>query len=76
MKLLTEMQDGCVHVNGCCVDFTDLSNGVLDKLEHDAAAAHALWLSLHQLDAGPRKWVEDDADELMKQWGFDSGEVE
>ena len=42
MKLLTEMQDGCVHSFGCCIDTHDASPMIVATLEHDAAAAHAL----------------------------------
>ncbi len=45
MKLLTEMQDGCVHAGGCCIDTEDASPLTVARLDHNAACAHALMLA-------------------------------
>ena len=72
MKLKTTVaEDGLVILDG------DISMSGDDQLEHDAAAAHAykkavaLELSMPHLMA-----VNAKADELMREWGFDSGEAE
>lgn len=41
MKLRTEMQDGCVHAKGYCVDEDAVDIRQAERLVHDAAAAHA-----------------------------------
>lgn len=67
MKLKTELVN---HFPLMC-DF--------DALKHDAAAAHALmqalkessnmWFSTQQ---NVLSWIEERADELMREWGFES----
>lgn len=46
-----------------------------DATIHDAAAAHALMHALSEC-ARNRQWILNRASELMREWGFDSGEVE
>ena len=42
---------------------------------HDAAAAHALMQAMDEFSAWPQvKGVRKRADEIMAQWGFDTGE--
>jgi hypothetical protein len=75
------MQDGCVHSGGCCIDTEDASPLTVARLEHDAACAHALMLAMGGIRS---EWVPDGppilseivtrADELLREWGFDSGE--
>jgi hypothetical protein len=78
MKLRTEMVDGTVQ------DRTHNRDDQWINLEHDAACAHAL------MRAQDEFWKQDDldgldardavemigvrADELMAEWGFDSGQ--
>jgi hypothetical protein len=79
MKLLTEMQDGCVHANGYCVDEDAVELRQAEKLVHDAAAAHALMQAMEEIegtyaDCAPasdiRQFLRERADELMREWGF------
>ena len=77
MKLLTEMQDGCVHANGYCVDEDAVELRQAEKLVHDAAAAHALMQAMEDLNhSGWTKYQNPihaaicRADELMREWGF------
>jgi len=74
MKLRTEMQDGCVHASGYCVDEDAVELRQAEMLVHDAAAAHALMQALIEYSI-PRMVIER-ASELMRSWGFDSGEME
>lgn len=82
MKLRTEMQDGCVHALGYCVDTEDVKPIEVAKLEHDAAAAHALMLAVNHVDSPYQglthqaQWILRRADELMAEWGFDREKVE
>lgn len=52
-----------------------------DALKHDAAAAHALmealerWAARRADHASYADHLLGHADEIMAQWGFDSGEV-
>lgn len=76
MKLMTEMQDGCVHALGYCVDTENVKPLEVTKLEHDAAAAHALKQVLDGavgsiLSQYARNLMVSRADELMRGWGFD-----
>ena len=72
MKLKTTMRDGCVHVSGCCVE----------RLVHDAAEGKALMQAMREredefsYDGYSHDKMRKRADELMREWGFDSGEVE
>lgn len=52
-------------------------NGSADEIEHDAAAAHALMMAMEEFDGAEyqRDYILHRADELMREWGFDSGEV-
>jgi hypothetical protein len=83
MKLLTEMQDGCVHSGGCCIDTEDASPLTVARLEHDAACAHALMLAIenrvqraednnHLQEQVTLRGIKRFADELMREWVFDS----
>ncbi len=77
MKLMTEMQDGCVHVGGCCIDDSAASSTVSRILQHDAACAHALMLAMQeQGDHGYVYETQKKAEELLREWVFDSGEVD
>ena len=76
MKLMTEMQDGCVHLDGCCVDEDYVDMAQAEKLVHDAAAAHALKRAIAEtIDSNSSQARADamfaKADELMRQWGFE-----
>jgi hypothetical protein len=78
MKLMTEMQDGCVHASGYCVDEECVDSSEAERLVHDAAAAHALILAVETLGergpyVGPTKWIYAKADELMREWGWEAG---
>lgn len=90
MKLMTEMPDdcvhpgACVHANGYCVDEDCVGPRQAVMLVHDAAAAHALMMAQDEF------WKQDDLDsldardavemigvraaDLMREWGFGSGE--
>ena len=75
MKLRTEMRDGCVHVQGCCIDEDNVSPLQVAILKRDAAAAHALMQAIDEI--GTRGIQDADeianrADELMHEWGFES----
>lgn len=82
MKLMTEMQDGCVHALGYCVDTESVKPLEVAKLEHDAAAAHALMQAVRQYEQdfplSPAvaqdviQWIEKRADEIMREWGYES----
>ena len=85
MKLRTEMQNGCVHANGYCVDEDAVELRQAEMLVHDAAAAHALMQAMDEFYAAPLdstlntpedaiNWLEWRASELMREWGFDSVE--
>lgn len=85
MKLRTEMQDGCVHANGYCVDEDAVELRQAEMLVHDAAAAHALMQAMREAGDGSadvafysdddyQNWVYARVDSLMREWGFDSGE--
>ena len=76
MKLRTEMYatNGGMRIDSFRVDS-----------EHDALCAHALmmavseWLSVSTNDecaGNVVTWIYHRADELMRSWGFDSGEVD
>lgn len=77
MKLRTEMlrgPDGMTITAG-------YSEGKYSAREHDAACAHALMLAMEefkaitgQIDDGES--IEMRAGMIMREWGFDSGEVE
>jgi hypothetical protein len=48
-----------------------------DQLEHDAAAAHALMEAIYRYwNPKATQWIEDRADEIMRELGFDTGEEE
>ncbi len=60
--------------------------GAMQEIKHDAAAAHALMRAIHNRIDRARDAGEPDAarrleciiqyaDEIMREWGFDSGEV-
>ena len=71
MKLRTSLT---ASYDGSLVDATD------ENLICDAAAAHALMEAItawgkHPGYQGGESWVKKRADEIMAQWGFDSGEV-
>jgi hypothetical protein len=70
VKLLTEMQDGCVHAMGYCVDPENVKPLEVARLEHDAAAAHALVMAIDELDPAAAI-VKHRADELMREWGYE-----
>jgi len=81
MKLKSEMQDGCVHANGYCVDEDAVELRQAEMLVHDAAAANALMLAIERLHADWEDYGERSpgeairiADAIMAEWGFDSGE--
>lgn len=65
MKLRTELPE-----NGTCF----FKEGPKDHV-HDAACAHALMLAMNKM-AWPahRETLIERADEIMAEWGFDSGE--
>lgn len=76
MKLMTEMQDGCVHALGYCVDTENVKPLEVAKLEHDAAAAHALMQAITgTIDSNSSQARADamfaKANELMREWGFE-----
>ncbi len=84
MKLLTEMSGAKLLAGGHEADENCCEWYQVNQLEHDAAAAHALMMAQDEF------WKQDDlgsldardavemigvrADELMQQWGFDTGE--
>lgn len=79
MKLRTEMQNGCVHANGYCVDEDAVDIRQAERLVHDTAVAHALMEAItawgkHPGYQGGESWVKKRAGEIMAGWGFDSGE--
>jgi hypothetical protein len=87
MKLRTEMQDGCVHANGYCVDKDAVELRQAEMLVHDAAAAHALMraMEITELDGYQDEGMQEvhlqaiadirkHADILMDEWGFDRRE--
>lgn len=80
MKLRTEMQNGCVHANGYCVDEDAVDIRQAERLVHDAAAANALMMALERWAARRADHASyadhllGHADEIMAGWGFDSGE--
>jgi hypothetical protein len=56
-----------------------------EDMSHDAACAHALMLAMGEFYAAPLdssletpedtlNWLEWRASEIMREWGFDSGE--
>jgi hypothetical protein len=48
-----------------------------EDMSHDAACAHALMRAMvNYMNPLKRQAVLDRADELMREWGFDSVEVE
>lgn len=56
------------------------ARGTLDDFAHDAAAAHALMQALCDFDnirpylekmADLSTWIEQRADELMREWGYE-----
>lgn len=69
MKLRTKMQ---AWRDGKTIPVAPDTSKSFFMLEHDAAAAHALMLVL-QSDTYPyAPWeIVDQADELMREWGFD-----
>jgi hypothetical protein len=75
MKLMTEMQDGCVHASGYCVDEECVDSSEAERLIHDAAAAHALMQAIigtidsNSTEARANAMIRR-ADELMREWGF------
>jgi len=73
MKLRTELTPG--RRGGHALGFND------GDREHDAAAAHALMKAIEMLQADWEGYGEPSpssavlmADELMREWGFDTGE--
>ena len=53
--------------------FVDYIEG--SEVDHDAACAHALMLAMDETcDAASIIWAKKRASELMREWGFDSGE--
>lgn len=74
MKLRTEMQNGCVHANGYCVDEDAVDIRQAERLVHDAAAAHALMQAMDEIGGYTTKFIQLRADTIMREWGFDSGE--
>lgn len=79
------MQDGCVHANGYCVDEDAVELCQAEMLVHDAAAADALMLAIANKRMACSDREQHDvcvaldtviryADELMAEWGFDTGE--
>lgn len=78
MKLITEMQDGCVHASDYCVDEECVDSSEAERLVHDAAAAHALMQALNEAGGlsiftgrgSCLDWIGRRADELMREWGF------
>jgi hypothetical protein len=75
MKLMTEMQDGCVHASDYCVDEECVDSSEAERLVHDAAAAHALMLVISgTIDSNSSQARADamfaSADKLMREWGF------
>ena len=79
MKLLTEMQDGCVHANGYCVDEDAVELRQAEKLVHDAAAAHALMQAISEAESEDDEFpntyaahIRLRADELMREWFGDA----
>jgi hypothetical protein len=66
MKLQTSLT---ASRDGSLVDATD------ENLIHDAMAAHALMQAIYgHWNVKATQWIEDRADELMAEWGFDTGE--
>lgn len=82
MKLRTEMQNGCVHANGYCVDEDAVDIRQAERLVHDTAVAHALMRALVEVsEKGEYVFptnaliaVKRRADKLMRSWGFDARE--
>lgn len=72
MKLKTEMEGGCVHALGYCIDSDSVSPLEVARLEHDASAAHAYQQAINEWTAGfAASWVEARADEIMHEWGYE-----
>ena len=74
MKLKTTMIE-----TTCGTLYADSQDG--SDVDHDAAAAHALLRSIEDFtdkiySSYARGLIEKRADELLRSWGFDSGEVE
>lgn len=71
MKLKTTVaEDGLVTLDG------DSNMSGDDQLEHDAAAAHALMQAMDEVGGHTTKFIQIRADTILREWGFDSGEVE
>ena len=69
MKLRTSLT---ASRDGSLVDATD------ENLIQDAAAAHALMQAMDEFDGAEyqRGYILHRASEILRSWGFDSGEVE
>ncbi len=75
MKLDTAISNGKLIVDGTYIDHQNVEWFQAMQVSHDAALAHAL---IGAIDDVAGSFLLDDitarASELMKQWGFDSGE--
>lgn len=73
MRLKTEMFDA-----GNGRRFPNYQDG--EDVDHDAAAAHALMQAIAEYESDYLVWrpcnILNRADEIMREWGFDSEEME
>lgn len=46
-----------------------------ENLIHDTAVAHALMEAMDEIGGYTTKFIQLRADTIMREWGFDSGEV-
>ena len=67
MKLLTEMEGGCVHALGFCVDSANVMPREVENLEHDAAVAPAQMLASDGFRSGQPDIDDDWLDALTKR---------